>query len=118
MKTAGRENQNRLGTVPGNRVYGAAGQNRSHLISWAAKQEKIQPAEISFFLTPPFIELTGKVATSTASPRPMHSHGQPQGGGIHEKKAKTGQVEPLENQARTARLGARQVCRAGEPSIS
>jgi hypothetical protein len=44
MKTAGRENQKRLGTVPDNRVYGAAGQNKSHLISWVAKQEKIYPA--------------------------------------------------------------------------
>jgi hypothetical protein len=65
MKTAGRENQNRWGTVPGNRVYGAAGQNRSHLISWAAKQEKIQPAWICFFLTSSFIEQIGKVAHST-----------------------------------------------------
>jgi hypothetical protein len=61
MKNAGRETQNRWGTVPGNRVYGAAGQNRSHLISWAAKQEKIQPAWICFFLTSSFIELTGEV---------------------------------------------------------
>jgi hypothetical protein len=50
MKTAGRETQNRWGTVTGNRVYGAAGQNRSHLISWAAKQEKIQPGADVFFL--------------------------------------------------------------------
>jgi hypothetical protein len=29
--------------VPGNRDHGAAGQNRSRLIKWAAKQEKFQP---------------------------------------------------------------------------
>jgi len=65
MKTAGRENQNRWGTVSGNRAYGTAGQSRSHLISWAAKQGKIQPAWISFFLTSAFIELTGHLDPST-----------------------------------------------------
>ena len=69
MKTAGRENQNCWGTMPGNRVYGAAGQKRSDLISWAAKQEKMQPAWLSFFLTSPFIELTGKVPSSTPARR-------------------------------------------------
>jgi len=58
MKTAGRENQNRLGTASGNRVYGAADQNKSHLISWAAKQEKVRPVVKCFFLTFLFIELS------------------------------------------------------------
>jgi hypothetical protein len=49
MKTAGRENQNRWGTVPGNRFGGAAGQNRSCSIESAAKQEKFQPAQGYFF---------------------------------------------------------------------
>jgi hypothetical protein len=34
------------------------GQNRSRSIKWAAKQEKFQPKEMCFFLTPPFIELS------------------------------------------------------------
>jgi hypothetical protein len=54
-----------MSTVPGDRDYGAAGQNRSHWISWAAKQEKIQPAWISFFLTSSFIELTDNLGTGT-----------------------------------------------------
>src|SRR5450755_282310 len=57
MKTAGSENPNRGGTLPRNRAYGAAGQNRSRSIKWAAKQEKFQPTEMCFFLTSPFIEL-------------------------------------------------------------
>ena len=35
---------------------GAAVQNRSCSIQWAAKQEKVQPAEMCFFLTSPFID--------------------------------------------------------------
>jgi hypothetical protein len=34
------------------------GQNRSRSIKWAEKQEKVQPKEMCFFLTSPFIELT------------------------------------------------------------
>jgi hypothetical protein len=45
------------GTVPHNRAHGAAAQNRSPLIKWAAKQENVQPLEMCFFLTPAFIEL-------------------------------------------------------------
>src|SRR5260370_33675405 len=56
MKTAGRENPNRWPRAPRNRAHGAAGQNRSRSIKWAAKQEKFQPQEICFFLTSNFIE--------------------------------------------------------------
>src|SRR5271170_8011235 len=56
MKTAGRENPNRWALVPRNRAHGAVGQNRSRSIRWAAKQEKFQPKEKCFFLTPTFIE--------------------------------------------------------------
>src|SRR5208283_3468782 len=61
MKTAGRENPKRWATMPRNREHGAAGQNRSCSIQWAAKQENFQPAQKCFFLTSSFIELTGKV---------------------------------------------------------
>src|ERR1019366_8873165 len=57
MKTAGRENPNHGVAVPRNRAHGAAGQNRSCAIKWAAKQEKLQPKEMCFSLTSPFIEL-------------------------------------------------------------
>jgi hypothetical protein len=57
MKTAGRENPNRWGTVPRNRAPDAAGQNTSRSIKWAEKQEKFQPKEMCFFLTSTFIEL-------------------------------------------------------------
>ena len=71
MKTAGRENPNRWGTVPGNRAYGAAGQNRSRSIKWAAKQEKFQPKEMCFFLTSTFIELPRSYPTrKVADDRP------------------------------------------------
>jgi hypothetical protein len=56
MKTAGRENPNRWARAPRNRAHGAAGQNRSRSIKWAAKQEKFQPQEMCFFLTSTFIE--------------------------------------------------------------
>ena len=59
MKTAGRENPIHGVTLPRNRAPGAVGQNRSRSIKWAAKQEKIQPLAWCFFLTSPFIELTG-----------------------------------------------------------
>jgi hypothetical protein len=59
MKTAGKENQNSCATAPSNPALGAAGQNRSCSIKWAAKVEKFQPRERFFFLTSPFIELTG-----------------------------------------------------------
>src|SRR5882724_8024277 len=58
MKTAGRENPNHGVAWPRNRAHGAVGQNRSRSIKWAEKQEKVQPKEMSFFLTSPFIELT------------------------------------------------------------
>ena len=59
MKTPGRENPTRWAAVPSDRDFGAAGQNRSRSIKWAAKQEKLQPKEMCFFLTSPFIELLG-----------------------------------------------------------
>src|ERR1039458_9310705 len=59
MKTPGRENPNHGVKVPRNRAHGAAGQNRSCSIKWAAKQEKFRPQEGCFFLTSPFIELLG-----------------------------------------------------------
>jgi hypothetical protein len=58
MKTAGRENPNRGVTLPRNRAPGSVGQNKSRSIKWAAKQEKVQPKVMCFFLTSPFIELT------------------------------------------------------------
>jgi len=62
MKTAGRENPNHHRAIlPRNRAHGAVGQNRSRSIKWAAKQEKLQPKEMCFFLTSPFIELTIQV---------------------------------------------------------
>ena len=59
MKTADRKNPNHGVVLPRNRAHGAAGQNRSRSIKWAAKQEKFQPKERCFFLTSPFIELIG-----------------------------------------------------------
>jgi len=58
MKTAGREKTNRWATLLSNRAHGAEGQNRSCLNKWAAKQEKLQPKAMCFFLTSTFIELT------------------------------------------------------------
>jgi hypothetical protein len=60
MKTTGRENPNRWARAPRNRAHGAAGQNRSRSIKWAAKQEKFQPQEMCFFLTSTFIERSKK----------------------------------------------------------
>jgi hypothetical protein len=57
MKTADRENQKRGVEMPRNRAHGAAGQDKSCSINWAAKQEKFRPQEKCFFLTSPFIEL-------------------------------------------------------------
>src|ERR1700686_332657 len=57
MKTAGRENPNRGAALPCNRAHGAVAQSRSRSIKWAEKQEKVQPKEMCFFLTSPFIEL-------------------------------------------------------------
>jgi hypothetical protein len=56
MKTADRENPKRWATTPGNRTNGAAGQNRSRLIKWAAKQEGLQLEGRFFLLTSTFIE--------------------------------------------------------------
>src|SRR5260370_37800905 len=58
MKTADRENPNRWAAKLTNRASGAEDKNRSCYITWAAKQEKLQPLEWCFFLTSPFIELT------------------------------------------------------------
>src|SRR5450759_2043425 len=58
MKTAGRENPNHWAKVSSNRAHGAADQNRSCSIKWAAKQEKVRPLQECFFLTFLFIELT------------------------------------------------------------
>ena len=58
MKIAGGENPNHGVAWPRNRAYGAEEQNKSRSIKWAAKQEKLQPLEVCFFLTSPFIELT------------------------------------------------------------
>ncbi len=57
MKTADSENPNRGVAWPRNRAHGAIGQNQSRSIKWAEKQEKLQPKEVCFFLTSPFIAL-------------------------------------------------------------
>jgi hypothetical protein len=57
MKTATRENPH-WAIKLSNRAPGAEDQNRSCLHKWAAKQEKLQPLELCFFLTSPFRELT------------------------------------------------------------
>src|SRR5258707_15862401 len=62
MKTAGRENPNHGVAWPRNRAHGAVAQNRSRSLKWAAKQEKFQPKERSFFLTSTFIERSGDSA--------------------------------------------------------
>src|SRR5882724_10618571 len=62
MKTTGRENPNHAVAWPRNRAHGAAGQNRTRSIKWAAKQEKFQPKDMCFFLTSTFIELTRHLA--------------------------------------------------------
>jgi hypothetical protein len=62
-KTASRENPNRWAHVPSNRAHGAAVQNRSCSIKWAAKQENVQPLETCFFLTSTSIELTKSYGT-------------------------------------------------------
>src|SRR5258706_6414963 len=66
MKTAERENPNRRPQCVANRADGAASQYRSCSIMWAAKQENFQPAEKCFFLTSPFIELTGQMLRTLA----------------------------------------------------
>src|SRR5258706_12016474 len=68
MKTAERETPNRRPQCVANRADGAASQYRSCSIMWAAKQENFQPAEKCFFLTSPFIELTGFVANKQSKP--------------------------------------------------
>src|SRR5258707_11310199 len=57
MKTAGRKNPNRWANASSNRPHGAAVQHRSCSVKWAAKQENVQPLEMCFILTSPFIEL-------------------------------------------------------------
>jgi hypothetical protein len=58
MKTAGRENPIHGLILLSNRAHGAVSQDKSRSIKWAEKQEKVQPKEMCFFLTSPFIELT------------------------------------------------------------
>src|SRR6202790_4698545 len=68
MKTAVRKNSTRWVTMPHNREHGAAGQNRSCSIKWAAKQKDLRPSQKCFFLTSPFIELTGFDSTPLGKP--------------------------------------------------
>src|ERR1700738_2027153 len=58
METAVRENPTHGATVPRNRAPGAVRTDKSRSIKRAAKQEKVQPKEMCFFLTSTFIELT------------------------------------------------------------
>ena len=58
METAVRENPTHGATVPRNRAHGAVRTDKSRSIKRAAKQEKVQPKEMCFFLTSTFIELT------------------------------------------------------------
>jgi hypothetical protein len=67
MKTADRENPIHGATWARNRAHGAVGQNRTRSIEWAEKQEKVQPKEMYFFLTSPFIELHRQVDYDVAS---------------------------------------------------
>jgi hypothetical protein len=67
VKCGGLENPNRWATAPGNRAHGAAGQNRSRSIKWAAKQEKFQPQEKFFFLTSTFIKHLRSMCSSVPS---------------------------------------------------
>jgi hypothetical protein len=69
MKTSGKENQNSCATTPSNRAHGAAGQNRSCSMKWAAKVEKFRPRERFFFLTFPFIELPSTNLANFLKPR-------------------------------------------------
>ena len=62
MNTAGKENLNHWANASSNRALGASVQNSSCSITWAAKQENVQPAEMCFFLTSIFIELVGNFA--------------------------------------------------------
>ena len=73
MKTAGRENPNHGVALTLNRAPGAVGQNRSRSIKWAAKQENFQPKEMCFFLTSPFIELSGSYRKAS---NPLLIHGE------------------------------------------
>jgi hypothetical protein len=57
METAVRENPTHGATVPRNRAHGAVRTDKSRSIKRAAKQEKVQPKEMCFFLTSTFIEL-------------------------------------------------------------
>jgi len=74
MKTAARENPNPWATGPGNRAHGAAGQNRSRSIKWAAKHENFQSPEMFFFLTSAFIELLRSYPVCDAASIPNESH--------------------------------------------
>ena len=59
MKTADIENPNHGVALPRNRAHGTVSQNRSRSIKRAEKQETLQPREMCFFLTSPFIEQSG-----------------------------------------------------------
>src|SRR3974390_3198232 len=56
MEPAGRKTPNCRAQSPGNRAHGAEDQNRSCSNRRAAKQKKIQPLDLCFFLTSPFRE--------------------------------------------------------------
>jgi hypothetical protein len=73
MKTAGRENPNHWAKVSSNRAPGAADQNRSCSIKWAAKQEKVRPLRGCFFLTFLFIELIRRFVASMSQSEPNRS---------------------------------------------
>src|SRR6266446_2908768 len=77
MKTARRENPNHGVAWPCNRAHGAARQNRSRSIKWAAKQEKFRPKEMCFFLTSTFIELPGTLSTNTVHPEVVRIDSSP-----------------------------------------
>jgi hypothetical protein len=62
MKTAGTGNLNRWANVSRNRATGADDQKRSCSIMRAAKQIKVRPVQVCFFLISPLIELTGRLA--------------------------------------------------------
>ena len=71
MKTASRENPERWVATPSNRAPGAEGQNRSCSNRWAAKQEKIQPLGLCFFLTSRFRELPRHLNATQATASPL-----------------------------------------------
>src|SRR3984893_7605463 len=87
MKIAARENPNRKITSPRNRAHGAVCQNRSRSIKWAEKQEKLQPQEVCFCLTSPFIELLGSLNDWGVACN-LRCKGERDGPGLHGLHAK------------------------------